>query len=705
MKKSLYLWALIAVVLIALTGCENKKLPVPKEIEIPASSKEVFSAGISFDSGITEINTGTDPGDGTWDDSGEVPGEESGEESEEEEVPQVKDVQFTAPSPWTAAVTETKALDWLTVEPMSGAAGEVKMTVTAQGNTTYQERRAAVTIKAGGSEATFEVVQAPKPIPVSSVTLDKSEITLAEGETLTLTATVKPDDAADKTVTWATSNKGVATVDASGKVTALRAGKATIRAKSGKKSAYCKLSVTASATGISMNRTTLELTEGETETLTVRLEPANTTDPVTWSSSDPSVATVDAGGKITAVKAGSAAITAQAGDMSATCTVTVKAKVIPVSSVSLNKPSLELTEGDSETLTATVAPDNASDKTVSWSSSDATIASVDANGRVTAVKAGSATITAQAGDLSATCTVTVKAKIIPVTSVSLNKPSLELTEGDTETLTATIAPDNATDKTVSWSSSDATTASVDATGKVTAVKAGTATITAKAGDKSATCTVTVEALGPKAVDLGLSVKWADCNLGAANPEDAGDYYAWGYAQPDDKELYGWTNYTLCNGTSDSMKKYCNDADFGSVDNILVLEPADDAAFVKLGGTWRMPTFAELLELMDENKCDWSKEILNGVKGYRVTSKMPGHTGESIFLPTQTYSADLETDWELEPGYELGLYWSSSIGDGNDDYYSPTPNLAYSLVFDYDTTPPTFDILNRFCRLSIRPVCK
>ena len=621
MKKSLYLWALIAVVLIALTGCENKKLPVPKEIEIPASSKEVFSAGISFDSGITEINTGTDPGDGTWDDSGEVPGEESGEESEEEEVPQVKDVQFTAPSPWTAAVTETKALDWLTVEPMSGAAGEVKMTVTAQGNTTYQERRAAVTIKAGGSEATFEVVQAPKPIPVSSVTLDKSEITLAEGETLTLTATVKPDDAADKTVTWATSNKGVATVDASGKVTALRAGKATIRAKSGKKSAYCKLSVTASATGISMNRTTLELTEGETETLTVRLEPANTTDPVTWSSSDPSVATVDAGGKVTAVKAGSAAITAQAGD------------------------------------------------------------------------------------LSATCTVTVKAKIIPVTSVSLNKPSLELTEGDTETLTATIAPDNATDKTVSWSSSDATTASVDATGKVTAVKAGTATITAKAGDKSATCTVTVEALGPKAVDLGLSVKWADCNLGAANPEDAGDYYAWGYAQPDDKELYGWTNYTLCNGTSDSMKKYCNDADFGSVDNILVLEPADDAAFVKLGGTWRMPTFAELLELMDENKCDWSKEILNGVKGYRVTSKMPGHTGESIFLPTQTYSADLETDWELEPGYELGLYWSSSIGDGNDDYYSPTPNLAYSLVFDYDTTPPTFDILNRFCRLSIRPVCK
>ena len=101
----------------------------------------------------------------------------------------------------------------------------------------------------------------------------------------------------------------------------------------------------------------------------------------------------------------------------------------------------------------------------------------------------------------------------------------------------------------------------------------------------------------------------------------------------------------------------------------------------------------------------SKEILNGVKGYRVTSKMPGHTGESIFLPTQTYSADLETDWELEPGYELGLYWSSSVGDGNDDYYSPTPNLAYSLVFDYDTTPPTFDILNRFCRLSIRPVCK
>ena len=490
MKKPLFLWMIVAIVAMTLIGCEKKKLPVPEEIEIPASSKEVFSVGISFDSGITDINTGTDPEDDTWD--GSVP--ESDEEPEQEEAPRVKEVRFTAPSPWTATITDdTKAVDWLTVEPMSGAAGEVKLTVTAQANDTYVERRAAVTIKAGGSEATFDVVQAPKPIPVSSVTLDNSELSLAEGATWTLTAKVKPDDAADKTVTWATSNKAVATVDAAGKVTAWRAGKATIRAKSGKKSAYCKLSVTASATGISLSESTLELTEGETATLTAKVEPANSTDPVTWSSSDPSVATVDDTGKVTAVKAGVAEITAKAGDMSATCAVTVKAKVIAVTSVSLDKTTLDLTEGDTETLTATVSPDNATDKTVSWSSSDASVATVDQAGKVAAVKAGTATITAKAGDKSATCAVTVKAKVVAVTSVSLDKTTLDLTEGDTETLTATVDPDNATDKTVSWSTSDSSVATVGDTGKVTAVKAGTATITAKAGDKSATCAVTVKA--------------------------------------------------------------------------------------------------------------------------------------------------------------------------------------------------------------------
>ena len=174
--------------------------------------------------------------------------------------------------------------------------------------------------------------------------------------------------------------------------------------------------------------------------------------------------------------------------------MTVSKNVIAVTEVTLNKTELTLKEGESETLTATVKPDNATDKTVTWSTSDASIATVDANGKVTAVKEGTATITAKAGDKSATCKVTVSKNVIAVTEVTLNKTELTLKEGESETLTATVKPDNATDKTVTWSTSDASIATVE-NGKVTAIKEGTATITAKVGDKSATCKVTVEQRG------------------------------------------------------------------------------------------------------------------------------------------------------------------------------------------------------------------
>ena len=163
--------------------------------------------------------------------------------------------------------------------------------------------------------------------------------------------------------------------------------------------------------------------------------------------------------------------------------------------MTLNKAELNLKEGESETLTATVNPDDATDKTVTWSTSDESIATVDQNGRVTAVKEGTATITAKSGEKSATCRVTVSKNVVAVTSVTLNKTELTLKEGESETLTATVKPDDATDKTVTWSTSDASIATVDQNGKVTAVKEGTATITAKAGDKSATCTVTVSSDG------------------------------------------------------------------------------------------------------------------------------------------------------------------------------------------------------------------
>ena len=163
----------------------------------------------------------------------------------------------------------------------------------------------------------------------------------------------------------------------------------------------------------------------------------------------------------------------------------------PVTSVSLSKSSTTLTEGGTITLTATINPSNATNKNVTWSSSNSSVASVS-NGVVTALKAGTATITVttEDGGKTAKCNVTVIAK---VTSVSLDKTNIELTEGDVTTLTATIKPDNATNKNVTWSSSNSSIASVS-NGKVAALAPGSATITVATedGNKTATCLVTVK---------------------------------------------------------------------------------------------------------------------------------------------------------------------------------------------------------------------
>ena len=247
---------------------------------------------------------------------------------------------------------------------------------------------------------------------------------------------------------------------------------------------------------VSLNKSATTLTEGESETLTATITPSNATGDKTvkWSSSNEAVAAVDSNGKVTAKKAGTAVITATSSNgKTAGCTVTVKQKEIAITGISLNKSTTSLTEGESETLTATITPSNATgDKTVKWSSSNEAVAAVDSNGKVTAKKAGTAVITATSSNgKTAGCTVTVKQKEIAITGISLNKSTTSLTEGESETLTATITPSNATgDKTVKWSSSNEAVAAVDSNGKVTAKKAGTAVITATSSNgKTAGCTV------------------------------------------------------------------------------------------------------------------------------------------------------------------------------------------------------------------------
>ena len=169
--------------------------------------------------------------------------------------------------------------------------------------------------------------------------------------------------------------------------------------------------------------------------------------------------------------------------------VPAKPSRIEVSGVSLDQTSLTLTVGGTASLAATVSPADATDKTVTWSSSNESVATVK-NGTVTAVAVGSATITAKAGSKSANCSVTVSAKEVPVIGITLEPTSASIEVGKTAQLTATVSPSDATDATVTWSSSKESVATVK-NGEVTAVAEGTATITATAGGKSATCAVTV----------------------------------------------------------------------------------------------------------------------------------------------------------------------------------------------------------------------
>lgn len=193
------------------------------------------------------------------------------------------------------------------------------------------------------------------------------------------------------------------------------------------------------------------------------------------------------------------------------------------------------------------------------------------------------------------------------------------------------------------------------------------------------------------VDLGLSVMWASCNIGAASPEEYGNYYAWG--ETETKSDYSWETYKWCNGSDVTLTKYCTSGDYGTVDNKTVLEPEDDVAHVKWGGQWRMPTQAEVYELYTE--CTWIKAIQNGVFGFLVISNKAGYTDRSIFLPSAGYYSGT-SQYELRHGY----YLSSTLW---------IPQIPFCLQFEandnWEYVDLSYQVMTRrsygFC---VRPVC-
>ena len=186
------------------------------------------------------------------------------------------------------------------------------------------------------------------------------------------------------------------------------------------------------------------------------------------------------------------------------------------------------------------------------------------------------------------------------------------------------------------------------------------------------------------VDLGLSVKWATCNVGATKPEEYGDYFAWGETQP--KRNYDWSTYKWCNGSYDTQTKYNTNSSYGTVDNKTTLDLGDDAARANWGGSWRMPTDAEWTELREQ--CTWTWTTQNGVYGRKVTSKT---NGNSIFLPAAGYRHDSS----LDDAGSYGGYWSSSL-------YTDNPNYARSVWFGSGNVNRISS--SRSIGRSVRPVC-
>ena len=409
------------------------------------------------------------------------------------ELPLVKGATATLSATVVPADATNKRVTWSSTNTAVATVENGIVTAVSGGNATIK-----VTTEDGNHTATCEVLVT---VPVTGVTLSQTELSLVKGATTGLTATVAPSDATNQNVTWRSSNTSIVTVE-NGTVTAVSAGNATITVttEDGNHTARCEVTVTVSATGVTLSQTELSLVKGATTGLTATVAPFDATNKkITWSSTNTSVATVE-NGTVTAVSAGNATITVttEDGSYTARCEVVVT-DPIPVTGVTLSQTELPLVKRATATLAAKVVPSDATNQKVTWRSTNTAVATVE-NGTVTAVSGGNATITVttEDGNYTARCEVVVTDPI-PVTGVTLSQTELPLAKGATATLSATVVPADATNKKVTWRSNNTSVATVE-NGTVTAVSAGNATITVTTedGNHTARCEVVVTAPVPAA---------------------------------------------------------------------------------------------------------------------------------------------------------------------------------------------------------------
>ena len=369
------------------------------------------------------------------------------------------------------------------------------------------------------------------------ITIEPEEIEIYTGETSQLNATLFPENTSDKTLKWESSNTSIVTVDQTGLIRAIKAGSATISVTStdgGNHSATCTVTVKQHVTSVSISPSSLSLHNGQTSTLNATVLPSDATDKtLSWKSSDVSVATVDDSGNVTGIGRGRTTVTATSrdGELESKCEVEVRQLA---EGISIDESDVTLYTGESAELSATVLPEDTSDKTVQWSSSNTAVATVDQNGIITAIKAGTATIKATSTDgsnVSASCTVTV---LQHVNGIAFSSPSLNLPIDETLVLKPEFLPADASNRQVIWEVADENILQIDDSGKLTPLSLGTTTVTATTveGGYSASCEITVT-LSTTLKDLSLAVT-KDGNRYFVTQEeydsyDLGEYTAEGVA--------------------------------------------------------------------------------------------------------------------------------------------------------------------------------
>jgi len=305
-------------------------------------------------------------------------------------------------------------------------------------------------------------------------------------------------------------------------------------------------------------------------------------------------------------------------------------------------------------------------------------------------------------------------------SLTLNVNTLILEAGNYPSMPITVTAKSG-ERTVKWplkwSSDNPKVITVDEYGLIRTIAPGTATITISCLNDSVKCPVTVVEAQKvaEAVDLGLSVKWATCNVGASSPEKCGYYYAWGETEP--KETFYPSNYKwfevddayddyvyYYESNSFTIKKYNMNDNYGTIDNNITLDPEDDVAHVKWGENWRMPSESEIIELHDS--CTWELTTNSGVKGYKITSNVKGYENNFIFLPVAGYSVyNYLTNVSND-----AFYWGNTVYSYEYVYGSTERRynsiLATTLIINeyYIDKPGGITGGDRYCGRNVRPVC-